>query len=132
MGCGVILTKFLNEEKKQKTHPLSYKAILLSNPFLNSHDKNYYYIKPIIKALYKYKKDYLIPYAKIDNIVIPDHKYHWEFDEENPFQKKMYPLHTFIEFNKHTNYFIKLIDEANNVEIKNFNNWLDGISHQQT
>ena len=41
----------------------------------------------------------------------------------------MYPLHTFIEFNKHTNYFLNLLSEANNVEIKNFNNWVDGVSH---
>ena len=85
MGCGIILTELLNEDKKKKKHMLCYSAILLSNPFLNTYDKNYYYIKPIIKALYKYKKNYLIPYDKIDNTVIPDHKYHWEFDEDNPF-----------------------------------------------
>lgn len=85
MGCGVILTEFLKKDLNEKTHPLSYSAILLSNPYLNTYDKNHFYIKPLIKALYKYKKNYILPYAKIDNAVVPDHKYHWEFDEDNPF-----------------------------------------------
>ena len=53
MGAGVFLTEILRtKEDKNKVHPLIYDAIILSNPFLNTYDKNYYYIKPIIKALY--------------------------------------------------------------------------------
>ena len=50
--------------------------------------------KPIIKIANKYYRDGMAPEVKISKI--PDHIIPWMYDLDNPFQKKVVPLHTLV------------------------------------
>lgn len=54
----------------------------------------------MLKAAQLYDKNALTPEWKIDMSKEPDHYMHWYYDKDNPFQKKIAPVRTFVEFDK--------------------------------
>jgi hypothetical protein len=51
---------------------------------------------PFIYGAYKMKKDGMGPEHKVNLTQCPDHIYPWLYDFDNPFQKKVIPLHTIV------------------------------------
>jgi hypothetical protein len=63
-------------------------------------------IIPVLKAAQMYDKNAMTPEYKIDVKKEPEHYTHWYYDKDNPFQKKIAPVRTFIEFDKESNKII--------------------------
>jgi len=57
----------------------------------------------------------MTPEWKIDMSKEPDHYMHWYYDKENPFQKKIAPVRTFVEMSNESEKIISQLQIANEV-----------------
>ena len=77
--------------------PIKYDAICFLNPFFYFYERSKLKIaSPFINWAYWMNNNGMGPEHKVNLAKCPDHIYPWLYDFDNPFQKKVVPLHTLV------------------------------------
>lgn len=98
LGCAQVMNILLDEadpSKESALAPLKYQAVSFCNPFFALAQKNLIKLAlPYLKTRHMMNSNAMCPEVKEKEADVPEHILPWLYDFDNPFQRKIIPVHT--------------------------------------